>query len=180
MGRSPATQLAPGVWRIPTLGRSAVNSFAFVDADGSVTLVDCGLAKAPPRIVAGLAAIGKRPADVTRIVLTHVHADHVGGAAEMARTTGATVAAHTADAGYAASGTIPLPDQSFLPARIFSRFGSEKFPAFQVAEPLTDGTVLDVAGGLRIVHTPGHSPGHVSLLHESSGVLITGDALFNV
>lgn len=180
MARSPATQLAPGVWRIPTLGRSAVNSFAFVDGDGSVTLVDCGLAKAPPRIVAGLAAIGKGPADVTRIVLTHMHADHVGGAAEMARTTGATVAAHTADAGYATAGTIPAPDQSFLPARIFTRFGSETFPTFQVTEPLTDGAVLDVAGGLRVVHTPGHSPGHVSLLHEPSGVLVTGDALFNV
>ena len=51
-------QLAPGVWRIPTFGRNAINSFAFVDADGSVTLVDCGTAKAPPKIVAGLEAIG--------------------------------------------------------------------------------------------------------------------------
>jgi ribonuclease BN (tRNA processing enzyme) len=81
MARSPAVQLAPAVWRIPTVGRSAVNSFAFVDGDGSVTLVDCGLKKAPARIVAGLAAIGKTPADVTRILLTHAHADHASGAA---------------------------------------------------------------------------------------------------
>ena len=40
--------------------------------------------------------------------------------------------------------------------------------------------MLPVSGGLRVVHTPGHSPGHVSLLHEPTGVLVTGDALFNV
>src|SRR5262245_36942318 len=72
MAREAAIRLAPGAWRIPTVGRSAVNSFAFVDDDGRVTLIDCGLKKAPARIVAGLAAIGKRPSDVTRIVLTHV------------------------------------------------------------------------------------------------------------
>jgi glyoxylase-like metal-dependent hydrolase (beta-lactamase superfamily II) len=49
-----------------------------------------------------------------------------------------------------------------------------------VGERLTDGQVLDVAGGLEVVHTPGHSPGHVAYLHRSSGVLITGDSIFNV
>ena len=49
-----------------------------------------------------------------------------------------------------------------------------------MGEELTDGQVLPVAGGLRVVHTPGHSPGHASYLHEQTGVLITGDAIFNV
>ena len=97
MARSAAVPLAPGVWRIPTVGRALVNSYAFVDDDGAVTLVDCGVKRAPAQIVRGLAAIGKAPADVTRIVLTHAHRDHAGGAAEMARRTGAAVAAHRAD-----------------------------------------------------------------------------------
>lgn len=180
MARSPAVQLAPGVWRIPTVGRAAVNSFAFVDDDGSVTLVDCGLKKAPARIVAGLAAIGKTPADVTRILLTHAHADHASGAAEMARRTGAPVAAHAADAPYAETGRVPGRDQSFLSGRLFNRLPGGTFPAIDIAQPLADGDVLNVGGGLRVVHTPGHSPGHVSLLHEPTRVLITGDALFNV
>jgi glyoxylase-like metal-dependent hydrolase (beta-lactamase superfamily II) len=179
MARSPAVQLAPGVWRIPTAGGSAVNSFAFVDDDGSVTLVDCGLKKAPARIVAGLAAIGKTPADVNRILLTHAHADHAGGAAEMARRTGAPVAAHAADVSYAEAGRVPARDPSFLGGRLFNRLPGG-FSPVDVAQPLTDGDVLDVGGGLRIVHTPGHSPGHVSLLHEPTKVLITGDAIFNV
>ena len=83
--KTPAVPLADGVWRIPTLPFDLVNSFAFVEDDGSVTLVDCGLKRAPARIVAGLAAIGKAPADVTRIVLTHAHTDHAGGVAELRR-----------------------------------------------------------------------------------------------
>jgi len=45
-------------------------------------------------------------------------------------------------------------------------------------EAFGDGALLD--GGIRVIHTPGHSPGHCSFLHEGTGVLITGDALFNV
>ncbi|PZF99058.1 MBL fold metallo-hydrolase [Micromonospora deserti] len=178
MARSAAIPLAPGVWRIPTAGRSMVNSYALTDDDGSVTLVDCGLKRAPDRVVRGLAAIGKAPADVTRIVLTHAHADHAGGAAELARRTGAPVAAHAADVPYAESGRVP--PRANTAGRFLTRLAGGRFPAVEVARPLTDGDVLAVGGGLRVVHTPGHSPGHVSLLHEPTRVLITGDALFNV
>jgi hypothetical protein len=53
VARNPAVVLAPGVVRIPTVGTASTNSFAFVDDAGSVTLVDCGLKRAPARIVAG-------------------------------------------------------------------------------------------------------------------------------
>ena len=89
MGHPRAVELSPGVVRIPTIGAASTNSFAFVDDDGSVTLVDCGLKRAPGRIVAGLRAIGRHPSDVTRILLTHAHLDHAGGAADMAARTGA-------------------------------------------------------------------------------------------
>ncbi len=180
MTRSAAIELAPGVFRIPTIGKAAVNSFAFVDEDGSVTLVDCGVKKAPARIVAGLAAIGKHPADVTRIVLTHVHPDHAGGAAEMAQRTGAPVLTHAADAEYAQTGRTPKVDTSFLSGKIFNRINKGGFPRFEVASPLADGDLLEVGGGLRVLHTPGHSPGHISLLHEPTKLLITGDAIFNI
>jgi glyoxylase-like metal-dependent hydrolase (beta-lactamase superfamily II) len=57
---------------------------------------------------------------------------------------------------------------------------SRGFDPVPVTQPLADGQVLDVGGGLRIHHTPGHTPGHVSLLHEPTGTLITGDAIFNM
>lgn len=179
MANAPVVPLAPGVFRIPTAPRSLVNSFAFVEEDGQVTLVDCGTKKAPRKLTAALAAMGAAPSDVTRIVLTHAHPDHAGGAEEVRQGSGARVAVHSADAGYARAGTPPPRDRSFRLGRLLQRLPGGDFPAVDVGEELADGQVLDVAGGLRVVHTPGHSPGHVSLLHESSGVLITGDALFN-
>lgn len=180
MAPPPAVAVAPGVFRIPTLGSWAVNSFALVDEDGSVTLVDTGVERAPARIVAGLAAIGKHPADVQRIVLTHAHPDHAGGAKEMAARTGAPIAVHADDAGFVESGESPPNDRSSTVGRLFARLQDGRFPAVEVGERLADGQVLDVAGGLRVVATPGHSPGHVSLLHEPTRTLITGDAIFNV
>jgi glyoxylase-like metal-dependent hydrolase (beta-lactamase superfamily II) len=169
------------VFRIPTAPKDFINSFALVQDDGSVTLVDTGLKRAPARIVVGLAAIGKHPSDVTRIVLTHVHPDHAGGAAEMSRRTGAPVLVHEDDHGWARSGRITgANDVSTRVGRLFARMGDAKIEAFQPGPALTDGELLPVSGGLRVVHTPGHSPGHVSLLVERTGTLITGDALFNV
>ncbi len=171
-------------WRIPTSPFDGVNSFAFVDDDGSVTLVDCGVRTAPPRIVAGLAAMGKAPSDVTRIILTHVHPDHAGGAADMSRRTGRPVDVHGEDAPFGERGRLPGSDPRFRLGRLLNRATRLRrkpaYEPFEVGEELTDGQVLDVAGGLRIVHTPGHSPGHVSLLHEPTGLLVTGDAIFNV
>jgi glyoxylase-like metal-dependent hydrolase (beta-lactamase superfamily II) len=180
MAGSPAIQLAPNVWRIPTVGRSLINSFALVDADGAVTVVDCGESRASARIVAGLAAMGKSPADVTRILLTHVHADHAGGASALVRATGADVVVHADEADLAEAGRTPSMNPATLGGRLLNRLASGRFEPIPVARRLVDGDLVDVGGGLRIVHTPGHSPGHVSLLHEPTKVLITGDALFNV
>lgn len=180
MGRSPSVRLAPGVWRIPTQGKHLINSFAFVDDDGSVTLVDCGLKKAPPRIVAGLAAIGKQPADVSRILLTHVHPDHAAGAARMSRQTGAGVQVHDGDRDSARSGKVTQPpDQRSFLGRIFARLPGGRFEPFEPGDALEDGQVLPVAGGLRVMHTPGHTAGHLSFMHEPTRTLVTGDAIFN-
>ncbi len=180
MATKPAVPLAPGIFRIATAGKDLINSFALVQDDGSVTLVDTGLKRAPARIVAGLASIGKHPRDVTRIVLTHVHPDHAGGAAEMSRRTGAPVLVHGDDHGWARSGRIRgANDPSTRMGRLFARAGDAKIEAFEPGPALMDGQLLPVSGGVRVVHTPGHSPGHISLLIEQSGTLITGDALFN-
>lgn len=157
-----------------------INSFAFLDADGQVTLVDCGLSRAPRRIVEALAGIGRTPADVTRIVLTHAHFDHAGGAHEMVQRTPVTgVDMHEADVPFALAGHNATPADSTM-GRLLSRGPTARFTPFPVVTELVDGQLIDVAGGLRVVHTPGHTPGHISLLHEGSSVLITGDAIFNM
>jgi glyoxylase-like metal-dependent hydrolase (beta-lactamase superfamily II) len=176
---APVVPLAPGVVRIPTMG-DFINSFAFLDDDGQVTLVDCGVSKAPATIVAALEHLGKHPADVTRIILTHAHSDHAGGAKEMLDATGVDgVAIHEADVEFVLAGQSPPFDMGSTAGRLMSRLPGSTFAPFQVSTPLHDGDLIDVGGGLRVVHTPGHTPGHISLLHERTGVLITGDALFN-
>jgi glyoxylase-like metal-dependent hydrolase (beta-lactamase superfamily II) len=172
-----AVELAPGVVRIPTAGVASINSYAIVEADGAVTLVDCGLKRAPGRIVAGLRAIGRHPGDVRRIVLTHAHTDHAGGAAELAARTGAPVAVHDGDAAAVEAGRHPPYDPSVRAGRVLGRLPGGRFPPVRVDERLTDGQVLD--GGLRVVATPGHTPGSICLLHEPTATLIVGDTLFH-
>jgi glyoxylase-like metal-dependent hydrolase (beta-lactamase superfamily II) len=178
MGRR-VVQLAPQVYRLPTAPFDWINTFCFVEDDGSVTLVDCGLKGAPPKLVAALAEMDKTPADVRRIVLTHAHPDHAGGAATMRTTTGAALAVHDSDATYLRQGKAP-PQGSGRLGKVLGMLPGGGFPAAEVDETFSDGDRLDIAGGVLVVHTPGHTPGHVSLLHETTGVLITGDALFNV
>jgi glyoxylase-like metal-dependent hydrolase (beta-lactamase superfamily II) len=176
---STPVQLATGVWRIPTVGSSAINSFAVLDDDGTLTLVDTGLKGAPKRLLAALSLIGKRPADVSRILLTHAHGDHVGGAARMREHTGAPVHIGEDDAGFLRDGKRPPLDTTRPLGRVFTYFGT-KLPACEVDGTFKEGDLVPVAGGIRVLHTPGHSPGHCSFLLERTGILITGDALFNL
>lgn len=175
-----AVDLGGGAYRVPTVG-DYVNSYLLLGDAGDVTLIDTGLRFAPARLVAALAGLGKDPADVTSIILTHAHLDHAGGAARMAGLCGLPgIAIHEADAQSAATGRPPATDATVPGGRIVSRMPNGRFKPVAVREALTDGAQLPLAGGLQVHHTPGHTPGHISLLHPSSGLLITGDALFNV
>ena len=172
-----ALALAPGLWRVPTVPWDLINSFLVRAEDGSVTLVDTGLKTAPARIVAALAEIGSGLSDVTTIVLTHAHADHAGGAADLARRTGRGITVHTDDAGYVRTGEAPPRDTSLRLGRLIMRTpGSDPAP---VARTMSDGELLD-GSALRVHHTRGHTPGHCSLVHEPTATLITGDAIWNM
>lgn len=173
-------QLADGVWRIPTAPADLVNSVAIAGPDGSFTLVDAGLRWAPRRLAAGLAQLGRTLADVTHLVCSHAHPDHVGALAAIARASGAPIAAHEREALYLRRGSAPPPEPSQRGARLLPRFAPGRFAAVDPATELRDGDVIDHAGGLLVVHTPGHTPGHISLLHRPTGTLLAGDAVVNV
>lgn len=176
----PAIEVVPGIYRIPTAPWDLLNSYAVRAEDGQVALIDAGMKNTPKRITEALASIGSDPSDVTKIVLTHAHPDHAGGLAETAARTGADVAAHRDDARAVRDGKVPPRDPATLTGRLLDRLPGGGFPAADVAVELADGDVLDVAGGLEVIHTPGHSPGHMALLHQPTGTLITGDSIFNV
>ena len=179
MARTPAVSVAPGVWRIPLVG-DFVNGYILRDDDEQVTLVDMGVKSSGGKVMAALSSIGSGPSDVTRLLLTHAHPDHAGGAAHVARETGRQFGIHEDDAASATAGTSPPRDSSLRLGRLWNRLGSGSFDPVPVGETFTDGQVVPFAGGIEVVHTPGHSPGHAAYLLRESGVLITGDSIFNV
>ena len=176
-----AVQLAPGAWRIPLAPLDLLNAFLLEDGDGSLTLVDAGVRRAPRTVVAALAGLGKAPGDITHLLLSHAHNDHAGGARQLQQATAGRVLAHEREAVYLREGRMPAPDTSTRGGRLLARSPvGGGFAPVVPDETFVDGALLPVSGGVQVVHTPGHTPGHCSFLHLSSGVLLTGDALFNV
>jgi glyoxylase-like metal-dependent hydrolase (beta-lactamase superfamily II) len=136
-----------------------------------LALIDCGYAGSARRISRAITGLGRSADDLRRVIVTHGHPDHAGSAAELAAL-GATVHLHPADAARLA---ITWRDVARRPSKghVFSAMTPEP-PGF---EPIEDGDVLPVLGGLRVVHTPGHTPGSVCLYGERDRVLFVGDNL---
>jgi glyoxylase-like metal-dependent hydrolase (beta-lactamase superfamily II) len=176
----PVARLAPGVWRIPLAPLDLLNAFLVEGADGSLTLVDAGGKRAPKKVLDALAGLGKAPGEVTHLLLSHAHSDHAGGARALQEATGGRVLAHEREAVYLREGRMPTPDGSTRAGRLLARAGGGRFAPVDPDETFVHGALLPLAGGLRVVHTPGHTPGHCSFLHTATGVLLVGDALFNV
>lgn len=172
--------------RLHQIASQAVNSFVIEDGDGLV-LVDTGEAGSTERIFKAVAELGKSPSDIHSIILTHTHPDHAGSAADLVAKTGAKVYAHPADAALAKQGLAGrLPHQvspgllSAIIFRLFIKNSKNAIAPLSDIEPINDGDVLPIAGGLRVIHTPGHSAGHVALYLQADDVLIAGDLCANM
>ena len=122
---------------------------------------------------------GYAMADVRHIVLTHAHGDHVGGAAELVRRSGAEVIAHRLEVPYIEQRR-PLPARRVLNRTLnrLSAVAMKSEPA-SVDRSVVDGDTVEALGGLQVVHTPGHTPGSICLHQAERGILLCGDALFN-
>jgi glyoxylase-like metal-dependent hydrolase (beta-lactamase superfamily II) len=169
-------EIAPNVHLVPGI---TANPFLIVDSDG-VTLIDAGLPGSDRKILRALADLGLAPQALKRILITHADFDHVGGLAALKATTGARVYASRIEADAIASGhsSRPLKPTNLLLKMIFAVSALLVRPRpVRVDEILSDGQVLPVLGGLRVVETVGHTPGHVSFFATSAGVLFVGDSL---
>lgn len=173
-------RIISGLLEVPVrvLGVPYVN--AFVLTEGELALVDTGLPRRADAIRAAIRAAGRRPEDLRHIALTHHHPDHRGNARPLALP-GTTTYAHLADIPVI-DGSAPAPGSSnpTLAIRAMEAVGGwlgldAPDPAVGT-RPVADGEVLAIGGGLEVVHTPGHTPGHVSYLWRDREVLFAGDA----
>ena len=146
----------------------------------AVTLVDAGPAGSGERIAAALAEQGLDRDAVVRVVLTHFHADHAGGAAEVRAWAGAEVVAHRDDAP-AVRGDAAPPFPELLPAEreLFAAVSADLPPAppCPVDREVADGDVLPFGGGAHVLHRPGHTAGSIALHLPAHRVLFTGDTV---
>ncbi|EJL41037.1 hydrolase [Brevibacillus agri] len=105
------------------------------------------------------------------VILTHQDVDHIGCLPEILQECGhrVQVYAHALDKPYI-QGEIPLVKDAHL----------ENPPKGRVDHTVVDGQELPFCGGIRVIHTPGHTPGHISLYVRQSKTLIAGDSLYSV
>jgi len=138
-----------------------------------VCLIDSGVVASESVIFDYMEKIGLKPEDISLMILTHSHPDHIGSARSIKAKSGCKIAAH--------SGEIPWIEDVELQAneRPVPNFHLLVEGPVDVDDILKDGDVLDLDENisLKVIHTPGHSKGSISLLIEEEGIIITGDAV---
>lgn len=159
------TPISPYAFRLTQYG--LVNCFLVRESDG-FTLIDTGIKRDVETI---LRASHDHGGQIHRILLTHAHMDHVGGLDTLAHLLGTVdVAISRRDARLLAS----PPDLTLDPAEPQTKLRGG-FPGAQTTPThfVEDG---ELYGSLRVLATPGHTPGHMSFLDERDGTLYAGDA----
>lgn len=176
---------------IPILPFGMLNSFLIVHGCDAV-LVDTGLPNSEAKIFRRLQTHGLGWSDVRLIVLTHAHIDHAGSAVAIRALTSAPILAHALEVPYC-TGQPPSLAPTGPFGRLFYKTGAIQRPfAYFEPEDVMTGPEMSLEDrGLpfRIIHTPGHTPGSVSVVLDddrviagdlaASGVLLGGIALRN-
>ncbi len=174
------TELAPGIHSLGHGKGGHVHAF-LVDDGGELSLVDTLFESDARLVLEAIHRLGRKPADLKRIAITHGHRSHLGGLAALKRASGAVVCAHEWEADIV-SGDRPaqpvsiLPRQSLrlIPYQLGLWLGIPKHVPCPVDELLDEGEAF---GPLQVIHAAGHSPGHLAFSWPERGFLIAGDAV---
>jgi glyoxylase-like metal-dependent hydrolase (beta-lactamase superfamily II) len=164
-------------------------NFYLVTEGGDGMLVDAGYPGYVEQIVQAVSSLGKPLSAISSVIVTHHHVDHTGTAEKLRSLAGATVLVHPGDApivrGERRSHVPPgFYRQSWRPsmARYLAHTvgaGGARYRPVAAVRALPDDGVLDLPGRPRVIHTPGHTAGHCSIVLQQRGVLFSGDAMVN-
>jgi glyoxylase-like metal-dependent hydrolase (beta-lactamase superfamily II) len=170
-------QITPGVSVIDNLRGSNVY---LLSSGENMTLVDTGMPGDFESIINHIHDSGLSLSGLKKIILTHSHMDHIGSAARIAQLSGAKILAHQMDASFI-TGQASYPTQSLIQKIVYGFVGllSSRLEPISVDRILTDGDTIPGPAPLQVIHTPGHTPGSISLHFPERGILFYGDALFN-
>ena len=161
------------------IGMGYVSAYLIVQRE--VSVIDTGLPKHREIILKTASQAGRKPDEVKHILLTHHHADHTGSLAELMGATSAKGYIHPLDAAIVrGEKPAPGPNREILAGRIAGPLMARltpKLAPIEALEETNDGDEVPAAGGVRAIHTPGHTAGHLSFLWpQNGGVLFAGDA----
>jgi len=174
-------QLAEGIHYIGGTKGGWVRAFLIEDGP-DMTLIDTLYEQDAHLVFDAIHRLGRGGSNLKRIVLSHAHRAHLGGLAALKSWSGARVYSHAWEADIIAGNRkaqpvsiIPRrPLRVYIPFQLGLALGFGAHPACPVDEALDDG---DEIGGLEVLHTPGHSPGHLSFYSAERNALISGDAI---
>ncbi len=156
------------------------NSYLIVEPDG-LTIIDTGMPFSEKQSLKYIASLGRSAGEIKHIFITHADLDHYGCLAALKQASGARTFSSQPEAEAMAKGISSRPvkrDIGRFQGFMIRLAGKLLKPTpIQVDEILTDGQVLPVLGGLQVLATPGHSPGHLSYYAPSVRVLFCGDSM---
>jgi glyoxylase-like metal-dependent hydrolase (beta-lactamase superfamily II) len=176
------TQVRPGVHLV----RGSETNWVILTEGNAVTLVDTGYPGDRERLIASLAAVGRRPEDLTAILVTHAHVDHIGSAQHLGATYDVPVLMHREEVPHARREFLhqasagQILRNAWRPGVLPWLVGVIRSGAtadVRVTSAREFPPALDLPGRPVPVHAPGHTLGHCGYHLPDVGVLITGDAL---
>ncbi|MES9668032.1 hydrolase [Bacillus cereus] len=139
--------------------------------DEMAVLIDTGFPGQIEDIQVEMERVGVSFDKLKVLILTHQDIDHIGSLPEILQSIGSNIKvyAHELDKPYI-EGELPLLKDAQV----------QNPPKGKVSDTLIDGQELPYCGGIRILHTPGHTPGHISLYLKQSKTLVAGDSMYSV
>ena len=146
--------------------------YSYLVYGDELCLIDSGVASSERVIFDYIKKSGRKPGEISLLILTHAHPDHIGSAKAIKKTTGCNVAAHVNAKPWIENVELQFQE------RPVPGFHSLVEGSVQIDHILQDGESINFCGNtFKVFHTPGHSRCSISLFHVEEGVLFTGDAI---